>query len=241
MHTGAADTKKLVDFAQRQSDAAQSFSTSAGTISTGIGTAVEKLNLQADKLEKSAEQTSRLAKATEEANRNAMQSDRPWFGAALSVEGFEKDKVPVATIYFTNSGKRPARILNAETHTGWFGVFPDNPPYESFADISRGVVVPGTPLVNKFNMAKNPLSELEVSTAETGGPVSYFIYANLEYIDMRMGQHHHAHFCCHYIGNVSQLPKGFYGCDRYDDADRSEERRVGKKCRSRWSPYHSKK
>src|ERR1035438_10550273 len=24
----------------------------------------------------------------------------------------------------------------------------------------------------------------------------------------------------------------------HDDADRSEERRVGKECRSRWSPYH---
>ena len=24
----------------------------------------------------------------------------------------------------------------------------------------------------------------------------------------------------------------------YGDADRSEERRVGKECRSRWSPYH---
>ena len=25
---------------------------------------------------------------------------------------------------------------------------------------------------------------------------------------------------------------------RYESADRSEERRVGKECRSRWSPYH---
>ena len=25
---------------------------------------------------------------------------------------------------------------------------------------------------------------------------------------------------------------------QYDPADRSEERRVGKECRSRWSPYH---
>ena len=24
----------------------------------------------------------------------------------------------------------------------------------------------------------------------------------------------------------------------YDSAERSEERRVGKECRSRWSPYH---
>ena len=26
--------------------------------------------------------------------------------------------------------------------------------------------------------------------------------------------------------------------DQYDFVDRSEERRVGKECRSRWSPYH---
>src|SRR5258708_36376672 len=28
---------------------------------------------------------------------------------------------------------------------------------------------------------------------------------------------------------------------RYRQSERSEERRVGKECRSRWSPYHSKK
>src|SRR6266487_5605150 len=28
---------------------------------------------------------------------------------------------------------------------------------------------------------------------------------------------------------------------RHCDAERSEERRVGKECRSRWSPYHKKK
>ena len=27
-------------------------------------------------------------------------------------------------------------------------------------------------------------------------------------------------------------------CDLFDLTDRSEERRVGKECRSRWSPYH---
>ena len=31
---------------------------------------------------------------------------------------------------------------------------------------------------------------------------------------------------------------GVGGLERIDDADRSEERRVGKECRSRWSPYH---
>jgi hypothetical protein len=219
MHMGGADTAAIRVAAQQQAIAAQQFATSAGNINSGIATAVQKLNLQADKLEKSAEQTSRLAKTAEEANANAMQSDRPWFGAVLTVDGFEKDKMPIATIYFTNSGKRPARILVAEAHTGWFSVFPDNPPYEPLGNVSRGVVVPGTPLINKFNMARIPLSESEISTADTGNPASYFLYANLEYIDMRMGQHHHAHFCWRYIGNVPQLPKGFYGCEGYDDAD----------------------
>jgi len=31
---------------------------------------------------------------------------------------------------------------------------------------------------------------------------------------------------------------GTYSTDRYALASRSEERRVGKECRSRWSPYH---
>mgnify|MGYP007026196289 CR=1 FL=1 len=33
-------------------------------------------------------------------------------------------------------------------------------------------------------------------------------------------------------------PTVISGCT---DSDRSEERRVGKECRSRWSPYHEKK
>ena len=32
--------------------------------------------------------------------------------------------------------------------------------------------------------------------------------------------------------------KGRYGFDACEGSDRSEERRVGKECRSRWSPYH---
>ena len=31
---------------------------------------------------------------------------------------------------------------------------------------------------------------------------------------------------------------GFYNLETYDNYARSEERRVGKECRSRWSPYH---
>ena len=49
--------------------------------------------------------------------------------------------------------------------------------------------------------------------------------------------------------NVEDVSKMFYGCSELKTTytqdqklqitdDRSEERRVGKECRSRWSPYH---
>ena len=40
------------------------------------------------------------------------------------------------------------------------------------------------------------------------------------------------------MGHVRDLPKSKLGVDIEDDFERSEERRVGKECRSRWSPYH---
>ena len=38
--------------------------------------------------------------------------------------------------------------------------------------------------------------------------------------------------------NVPYYEKDNIVWDRTPDGDRSEERRVGKECRSRWSPYH---
>ena len=41
------------------------------------------------------------------------------------------------------------------------------------------------------------------------------------------------------IGNFKSFPGQFYMLKAWkNDEDRSEERRVGKECRSRWSPYH---
>ena len=40
------------------------------------------------------------------------------------------------------------------------------------------------------------------------------------------------------IVDMSQSSRSFGDCQKDLDAVRSEERRVGKECRSRWSPYH---
>ena len=44
-----------------------------------------------------------------------------------------------------------------------------------------------------------------------------------------------AHFVTTRHGGVSEGTYGSFNCSPYT---RSEERRVGKECRSRWSPYH---
>jgi len=43
----------------------------------------------------------------------------------------------------------------------------------------------------------------------------------------------------HTPGNIEDGTTGDVACDHYHRfEERSEERRVGKECRSRWSPYH---
>ena len=56
---------------------------------------------------------------------------------------------------------------------------------------------------------------------------------------------HGTHFCTYLLGTDMEMrtPAGYLLTNwetGYGDwlADRSEERRVGKECRSRWSPYH---
>ena len=39
-------------------------------------------------------------------------------------------------------------------------------------------------------------------------------------------------------GSADLDPSTFTALEGLGDAERSEERRVGKECRSRWSPYH---
>ena len=41
------------------------------------------------------------------------------------------------------------------------------------------------------------------------------------------------------VGGSVQVANPFATCDTLEEVEeRSEERRVGKECRSRWSPYH---
>ena len=78
-----------------------------------------------------------------------------------------------------------------------------------------------------------------VPSLKNAGPV--IVVYDLVHLLIKRG-----HKCCVcYFDKVEELS---FNCDvvqismrqkiNFSDYDRSEERRVGKECRSRWSPYH---
>ena len=175
---------------------------------------------QLNKLDASIQQASRLAAATETANSNVLAADRPWFGASFAQQDvIEAGKIPSATIIFMNSGKRPARVTFSGAAVHWFDKFPRDPPYPAMSLISTELVVPGAGVTQKFNLAKQPLSQTEVDAVNTGKPARWFLYAKIEYVDVRTGENHHTHVCWVYTGNDPALAKGFYNCGEYQDAN----------------------
>jgi hypothetical protein len=164
--------------------------------------------------------TNRLAIAAETANANVLEADRPWFGIALSAQDpLELGKIPSATVVFLNSGKRPAKVIISEVSDHWFTALPKNPPYELAGLKSSNMVVPNSFVTNKFNLFKKPLSQPEIDAVTGGGVVKLFIYANIEYVDLRSQIKHFTHSCWIYVGNEPVLAKGFYNCTEYQDAN----------------------
>src|SRR3712207_9284116 len=61
--------------------------------------------------------------------------------------------------------------------------------------------------------------------------------SDLACASLMFSKHVHPKFVQELLGHASVA----VALDTYSYAPRSEERRVGKECRSRWSPYHQKK
>jgi hypothetical protein len=210
----------LIQAATQIEHAGWEFSGAAIGINNAGWDAVGKLNDQATQLANNVKQTGRLASDTENANQNVIESDRPWFGATLTQQdAVEVGKTPSATVVFMNSGKRPAKVTLAEVADHWFDTFPPKPDYPVMPLVSTEMIVPGAEVTNKFNFFKQPLSQIEVDTAQAGKPVKLFLYANIEYVDVKTGESHFTHACWVYIGNDPLVSKGFYNCGEYQDAN----------------------
>src|SRR3712207_9545631 len=99
----------------------------------------------------------------------------------------------------------------------------------------RSTLFPYTTLFRSFDKLGIPQAEREILAGVGAQYESEVVYHSLKeewenqgvvFLDMDGGLREHEDLVREYFGTV--IPPD----------DRSEERRVGKECRSRWSPYH---
>ena len=75
--------------------------------------------------------------------------------------------------------------------------------------------------------------------------ITHKIYSSWQFVEYTEKNIATVHYCADTINNIiSKMTmktvrwQQDIASDFIDDVTRSEERRVGKECRSRWSPYH---
>jgi hypothetical protein len=210
---------KIIAATDTQACAAKSFATSANNINAGIGTAVGKLNLQAEKLDANVTQASRLADDTEKANANIINAERPWMGAALTVDGFVVGKTPTYSIISINSGKRPAKVTLAQS-LAIDKDYGNNPVYKPWDQKpSTTIVVPGQGMAMMWkddNPIVDPIKQ-EVMTALDGG-FPFHIYIRIEYTDISTSKKYWTHACWRYNKAGTGNSGAFSNCSEYNDA-----------------------
>jgi hypothetical protein len=211
--------------ANKNALAAASFADSARKINSGVNDAVNKLNLQAVSLNESAEQTGRLASATEQANSNAVEGERPWFGGQIIVQNLEVGKMPTAYITFMNSGKRPAKVIH--TNIVWFcsDSFPADPESEyrkrglsPNSVNSQQISTPGTSVTTDRNYELREFSE-PFLTFLNRRMQTLFIIGRIDYQDIQTKKMDWTKVCVQYVPPSNAVGVGtFGGCEQYNDA-----------------------
>jgi hypothetical protein len=175
-----------------------------------------------------AEQTGRLADETHTANQNVLAADRPWFGGTITVNDFEVGKTPTAVHSFINSGKRPAEVQSVRCASHFYFTFPKNLDYQKVELSSRGFAVPGTGFTTTLTLFDekadpNFIRDRQPTTALMQGldakKVAFFVYAKIEYRDVRSGESHFTHVCVQYTPATHGTKAGFYGCETYNDGN----------------------
>jgi len=182
-----------------------------------------KMQGQIDETGKLSDQTSRLGDAANTANINAVNADRPWMGGYIQVNNFAVGKMPVITIVFSNSGKRPARITLVRYRAMLYPHFPDDPDKE-YGDFdianSTAIAVPGQPIGIPSSQAA-PIDQVIFDELnQHPKDATYFVFAKCEYTDMRTGRKRWTHLCVQYSPpNLFGTGSGFNACPEYNETD----------------------
>jgi hypothetical protein len=221
-------TDKLIDAADTQARAASRNARSARKMALSADRQASYAQQIAGQTLEQAQATNRLAEraarsayAAEVSNKNSLNADRPWLGASLVVDQeMNVGNSPTASIFFVNSGKRPAIVTSLAARSHLFDVFPEDPPYEP-VQTSTSFLVPGATLTIKIKLSTDKLNEADI--AELNGSQSFYIFARVMYTDTESNISHYTHACWKYFTKSTSgpSPSGFYNCnieEGYNDA-----------------------
>ena len=156
-----------------------------------------------------------------QAIRNAVDAERPWVGISFSTYNWADPKSPTAsaTVYFSNSGRRPARATLVQFGKGDFVNLPDNPPYQSYTtDVhSIALILPNAaPVSNTEAIPQLTLDRLQ--TLNRNRQI-FFIYASIQYEDVLTHAQHWTHGCIQFLPGFTNAGAGFVNCAMYNEVD----------------------
>jgi hypothetical protein len=153
-----------------------------------------------------------------EANKIAVNSERPWMGMGITIQDWAVDKSPRVIVFFSNTGRRPAKVFRVRSDSNDFKAFPQNPPYRRQAtDVaSVALVVPNSALTNTIPL--NRLTQIRLNELASR-QYTFFVYASIEYEDVLTRANHWTHGCWQYLPGFENAASGFVNCSTYNETD----------------------
>ena len=225
MRKGGNDTHNLATAAGNQATWTQNLAGAAGTQAAWTQDMANHMKDQADRtkdladhMEASVKEETRLATATEAANANAFNADRPWIGMTINVGNFVKDGHPTIEYITTNSGRRPALILKAETGYMEATRLPIIPPYGNISFQSRSIELPGERTIHRNVLNEGLLTEEQLRRLDAGAH-HFFAYGSVQYEDIASHKVHWTHACVVYAPKTTNSSAEFYNCTNYNETD----------------------
>jgi hypothetical protein len=194
------------------------FATAAVLVVAGIFTNIARL--QKATMDATLGQIQKQVTTTEGANnlarrslQSAMDAERPWVGITFRIQDGAIGRRGNATVIFTNSGRRPAKVNRVQFDSNEYVAFPDSPRYRRNIRNS-GLIFPNGTLTNTQRLGVVTQPEPDDLSRHT-----LFIYASVDYEDVLTHAVHWTHGCWQYLSGVQNTASGFVKCSTYNDLD----------------------
>jgi len=174
--------------------------------------------LQKNTMDDTFKEMQKQTAQAQEANRLTVESERPWIGIAITVQGWVEGKVATSAVTFTNGGRRPAKLLGARFGNHEYVTFPESPDYpRQPTDVHSVVLI----IPNGIASSAQPLGQ--VTHDRLNGLAQrqkkFFVYASADYEDVTTHVKHWIHACVQYLPGFTNQANGFVSCDSYNDID----------------------